>query len=252
MDKGTYDSLGQQQTANTKVFTWWVLLAQVSGLTAVVLVAVWMGHFRGGFAWTEKPGIEFNYHPLFMIIGMVFLYSDAILVYRVFRNERKLYIKILHAVLHILALIFAVVALKAVFDSHNLPAKPFANLYSLHSWVGLTTVILFGLQWTLGFVGFLFPKFNAGTREVMLPMHKYFGIAIFAMAIVSAISGITEKLIFTFAGEYSKKGTEAILANCLGLVLVFHGLIVGYIITNSNWKRQPLPEEETMQLTGTQ
>lgn len=71
----------------------------------------------------------------------------AMLVYRVFRNVRKLYVKILHASLHFLAIIFLVVALKAVFDSHNLAKpKPHPNLFSVHSWLGLAVVILFGMQ----------------------------------------------------------------------------------------------------------
>lgn len=75
----------------------------------------------------------------------VFLFaSSGILAYRVFRNDRKLYIKILHASMHVAALIFASVGLKAVFDSHNNSGN--ANLYSLHSWLGLTVVIAFGLQ----------------------------------------------------------------------------------------------------------
>lgn len=42
------------------------------------------------------------------------------------------------------ALGFAIAALVAVFSAHN--DEGYANLYSIHSWVGLATVVMFGLQ----------------------------------------------------------------------------------------------------------
>ncbi len=69
-------SLGEQQSS-MRYFTGWVLVSQLFGLCSVILVAVWMGHYRGGFAWQEDPSKEFNYHPLFMVIGMIFLYGDG-------------------------------------------------------------------------------------------------------------------------------------------------------------------------------
>ncbi len=115
-----------------------------------------------------------------------------------FRNSTKIYVKIAHAAMHISALIFAVVALKAVFDSHDL-AKPVAipNLYSLHSWFGITVVILFASQWVLGFVSFLAPKLSENLRRMYLPAHKSWGIIIFIMSCATALMGIVEKTLFS-------------------------------------------------------
>lgn len=57
-------------------FPWLVGASQVVGLAAVVLTGVWMGHFRGGFAW-DGSGREFNLHPLCMVLGLVFLQGDG-------------------------------------------------------------------------------------------------------------------------------------------------------------------------------
>lgn len=46
------------------------------GLASVVLTGVWMGHYRGGFAW-DGSGQEFNVHPLCMVLGLVFLHGDG-------------------------------------------------------------------------------------------------------------------------------------------------------------------------------
>lgn len=49
---------------------------QILGILAMVLTGVWMEKYLGGFAW-DGSGKEFNYHPLCMIISMVFLYSEG-------------------------------------------------------------------------------------------------------------------------------------------------------------------------------
>jgi cytochrome b-561 len=59
------------------IFTAHCLSFQAAGFVAVVLTGVWMGHFRGGFAWTTNPGMQFNLHPLLMVISMVYLYGNG-------------------------------------------------------------------------------------------------------------------------------------------------------------------------------
>lgn len=72
-----YESMGEGSSSPLRFFTGLVLLTQVLGLGVVVLVAVWMGHYRGGFAWQSDPSKEFNYHPLFMVIGFVVLFGNG-------------------------------------------------------------------------------------------------------------------------------------------------------------------------------
>ena len=52
-------------------------LFQVSGMIAVILTGVWMGHYRGGFAWSSEPAIQFNWHPLLMMLGLIYLYGNG-------------------------------------------------------------------------------------------------------------------------------------------------------------------------------
>lgn len=58
------------------VFAGLVGASQVLGLASVVLTGVWMGHYRGGFAWNGSAQ-EFNLHPLCMVLGLVFLHGDG-------------------------------------------------------------------------------------------------------------------------------------------------------------------------------
>lgn len=70
----------------------------------------------------------------------------AIIVFRLpwtWRCSKKL-MKFIHAGLHLLAFVLTVISMVAVFDFHNTAKIP--NMYSLHSWLGLTALILYTLQ----------------------------------------------------------------------------------------------------------
>ncbi|XP_025095004.1 putative cytochrome b561 [Pomacea canaliculata] len=237
---------GEANPADLRYFTWLVLLAQLFGVMAVVLVAVWMGHFQNGFAWQSNPELEFNYHPLFMVIGMIFLYADGILAYRVFRNDRKIYIKVLHACMHAAALIFSAVGLKAVFDSHNLLGV--ANLYTLHSWVGLFTVVAFGLQWILGFTSYLIPVVGMAAKRFYMPYHRFWGSTLLALAGATALMGITEKAAWKLPDEWKARTTQAYIINFLGIFIIAFIVLVIYLVTKPDYRRVPAPEEDHIQL----
>jgi len=68
------------------------------------------------------------------------------LVFRLCRGCSKMPLKIIHGIIQATSLIFAAVGLAAAFNYHNSMKPPLANMFSLHSWIGLITVILFGIQ----------------------------------------------------------------------------------------------------------
>lgn len=124
-------------------------------------------------------------------------YFAAILIYRGFRFTRKRALKLTHAIIHASAFFFTVIALIAAFDSHNLAKPPIPNMYSLHSWIGLGAVILFSMQYVVGFAAFLFPTFTEPIKETLMPAHVFFGTCGFVMAIGAALLGISEKAFFS-------------------------------------------------------
>ncbi|CAG9831319.1 unnamed protein product [Diabrotica balteata] len=211
------------------------------GVGVCILMLVWVLHFRQGLAWQSQPSLEFNWHPLLMCIGMIFCYSQAILLYRTGRNYQKKNLKILHAILNCLAFILAVIALKAVFDSHNLQNTP--NLYTLHSWIGLATVIIFAAQFLAGFLTFLYPGLSPTLRTTILPIHVIFGTSCFIGVIVASVSGLLEKAIWAVK-DYQNYGTEGIYINIIGTFIILYGILVLYLVNNVDYKRVALADDQ--------
>lgn len=52
--------------------------------------------------------------------------------------------KLIHLILHAIALILGIIGIYTAFKYHN--ESNIANLYSLHSWLGLGVIILYGIQ----------------------------------------------------------------------------------------------------------
>ncbi|XP_034727810.1 cytochrome b ascorbate-dependent protein 3 isoform X1 [Etheostoma cragini] len=231
------------------------LLCLGLGLACVVCVCLWNSQWRGGFAW-DGSALQFNWHPVLMVTGLVVLYGNGAVLYRVplTWGQNKLPWKLLHATLMFLALILSIVGLCAVFGFHN--KKNIPNLYSLHSWIGIAAVALFAIQWVGGLAGFLLPCSPISIRALLKPVHVWMGGSILWLSIAACISGINEKLFFVLTGTqaYANLPSEALLGNSLGLLIVAFGFVVLMILSNHKWQRPdsspevlaytPLLEEE--------
>ncbi|AWP18390.1 putative cytochrome b561 [Scophthalmus maximus] len=150
----------------------------------------------------------------------------------------------LHGIIHLLALILSIIGVVAVFDFHRAAKIP--DMYSLHSWCGMITLVLFCLQWVMGLMFFLLPVASSWLRAMYLPIHMFCGLVLLVMAIGSSLLGITEKLLFSIMPTYSQFAPEGVLANVLGIMLVCFGVLLGYLVTKEEYRRPPNPEEESL------
>ncbi|XP_054466384.1 lysosomal membrane ascorbate-dependent ferrireductase CYB561A3 isoform X2 [Anoplopoma fimbria] len=223
------------------------LLCLGLSLACVVCVCLWNVQWRGGFSW-DSSILQFNWHPVLMVTGLVVLYGNGAVLYRVplTWGQNKLPWKLVHAALMLLALILSIVGLCAVFGFHNANNTP--NLYSLHSWIGIAATALFAIQWVAGMAGFLLPCSPMSLRVLLKPVHVWMGGTILWLSIAACISGINEKLFFVLKGSaseaYSALPPEALFANVLGVLIVAFGLVVLKILSNREWQRpDPRPED---------
>ncbi|KAL3376436.1 hypothetical protein AABB24_003057 [Solanum stoloniferum] len=129
------------------------LLVRVIGIAVAALVLIWNVHYRGGLALiSDNKALIFNVHPVLMVIGLVLLNGEAMLAYKTVSGTKS-FRKSVHLVLQFLAFFLSLIGLWAAWKFHN--DKGIDNFYSLHSWLGLFCLFLFGVQffnnfWTVG------------------------------------------------------------------------------------------------------
>jgi len=149
-----------------------------------------------------------------MIVGLIYFMGQAMLFYRSCRCCRRIWNKLFHTMFHLLAIPCVVIGFIAVLDSHNLRVdqdgrpSPIPNFYSLHSWMGATTMGLFAIQFIAGFFSFLLllccESATAAFRASLVPIHGAFGLTTFVLAVATACTGLTEKAFFTLSIAYTK------------------------------------------------
>mmetsp|Transcript_10534 Transcript_10534/g.12812 ORF Transcript_10534/g.12812 Transcript_10534/m.12812 type:complete len:262 (+) Transcript_10534:61-846(+) len=147
--------------------------------------------FLGGLGWgtNSAPMYVFNWHPLLMTAGVI-AETQALLCFRTWPVTKYIN-KLIHIFWHIVAVVCFSIGLKSVWRYKNL--KLLADLYSLHSWIGILVMALFYGQFLVGFAAYFFPGASAEWRRVYLPLHGFLGVFIFAGFCCSIVLGIVEK-----------------------------------------------------------
>ena len=175
------------------------ICSQVLSFFGVALVTRWVSQL-GGLSWRQGTSkTTFNWHPLLMITAFFFM-TIAALSFRtqaLFRRHRlvdRRHVKLVHALTWVAASLCALVALFAVFRSHNDPSNLIANLYSFHSWVGLTVVLLYLAQLFGSWLVFYdCIQLHPSTEASVLTVHKIVGPTVYLGTAATILLGIQEK-----------------------------------------------------------
>ncbi|KAG8071607.1 hypothetical protein GUJ93_ZPchr0006g45079 [Zizania palustris] len=179
-------------------------VAHALAVAAAAMVLLWCIHFRGGLAIeAANKNLIFNVHPVLMLIGYIILGSEAIMVYKVLPAWNHDTTKL---------------------DPSNSPRN--CTCACLHSWLGIGTICLYGIQWIFGFVAFFYPRASPSLRKGALPWHILFGLFVYILALATAELGFLEKLTFLQSSGLDKYGAEAFLVNFTALVVVLFGASV--------------------------
>ncbi|XP_031109503.1 probable transmembrane ascorbate ferrireductase 2 [Ipomoea triloba] len=201
------------------------LLVRIIGIVVATLVITWTVRYRGGLALiSDNKDLIFNVHPVLMVISLVILNGEAMMAYKTLPGTKN-FRKLVHLVVQFLAFFLGVIGVWAALKFHN--DKGIDNFYSLHSWLGLTCLVLFGIQWAIGFSTFWYPGGSRNSRAGLLPWHVFFGIFIYALAVATCTTGLLEKVTFLQTNHIiSRYSTEALLVNSLGMLIVALGGLV--------------------------
>ncbi|KAJ3697653.1 hypothetical protein LUZ61_001358 [Rhynchospora tenuis] len=193
-------------------------VAHILALIVAILMIVWIVHYEGGANInSQDPNLVFNVHPLVMSLGFILMIGEAIMAYKTFPME-KIGQKFMHMMLQLFALVLGIFGVYVAFKYHGMSDSQ--NMTTLHSWLGICTICLFGLQWLFGFLLFWFPRAPPMTREMAAPLHVTAGIAIFLMTICTAETGLMEKSIVP------NSLSEGQIINFTGLFILLFGVAV--------------------------
>lgn len=149
-----------------------LITSQILGLLASVILLYWIFAYAGGLALVSSTVIQ--WHAILLSISLVYLTGtgkivtsaakflplmlqsrfSGILVFRFFRYNSNKTNKLIHAAIKGISSVLAIVAIWVTFQNRFAHNK--SNLYSMHSWIGLLTFVVYLTQVTKSFVSIIF------------------------------------------------------------------------------------------------
>jgi len=211
--------------------------AIISAFAGMILIIAWMkgsntaDGYMSGLNFKE---LIFNYHPIFMSLGMILCGITSVLSYRILPFPKWI-TKSIHGWLHTFAVVFVVIGLTCVIVGNNHPDYNtgtgntyYANFFSLHSFIGLGAIYFFVKNYFVGAWYFLTSTetVSPAARRSYLPTHMFLGSLGVSLAIIAALTGIMELVTELQPGGYTVTSVD------INPAKNYHLLLAGVRVAN--------------------
>ncbi|KAJ1349718.1 hypothetical protein KIN20_005344 [Parelaphostrongylus tenuis] len=164
---------------------------QLFGFAFIILSGYLFETMDIGIKWPSGGNIGgINFHGMFMSTGLVFFQGEALLSHRLYRYDNKFLSRIIHVIFHLLTMAFFSTALAAMILHKN--ANSMTNFATAHSWIGLSVMCFYIIQFLFGLASFVLRGIAKGTRQNISTIHKIIGSVIFTASIVQSAIGFTQ------------------------------------------------------------
>ena len=148
-------------------------------LLHIFIGLTWLMFMIWIFSLPKKIPLRLKIHPVLMFTGYFLLFFEGYVVYRLPNYETMAQDKKIntHAALNISALLFAIVGVMVLFTE-----KGRIHMYSVHSWIGAFTTLLYTSNAVLGYL--------SRKGDLDIKWHRLVGNVTFILICVSLLSGI--------------------------------------------------------------
>lgn len=181
-----------------------LFLGRISAIVSLVLCILWVsgedtenGYLGGLEPYSPDNKNVFSWHAVLMVAGVVCLSGWSMTAYRMTAFSLAT-ARNLHVLFHLGAKVCLTLGVKAAWDYKDLDQGDDSPAYlvhmgSFHAMLGLVTTILLVQNDMIGSIVFLVPAMPARFRILYKPHHIFFGKTAYIVAMMTVISGITEK-----------------------------------------------------------
>jgi len=210
------------------------ILTRILSYSVLGLIIGWTVGYKDGYDWSNTSeyygGKRFNIHPFVMVLGTVVCYTEGVLSWGLPFTHRQN--KFIHFPFMAVGLVLILFGLGTVITvKQDIADKHF---YSMHSWLGIITILLYVLNAVGGIIAFLLPEF-IGRNVILsdqhtaayLPTHAMYGMLLSFMIVGTIWTGINN---WTYVGAVQLHSGENILANFTGIAALMYLLSFGYTL----------------------